>query len=325
MAYIGKSEASIGNPRFAEFFVTTPGFLQSGNGASNYESMQLFFNGQKGATTTDPEAYGGSDESNLAWGEKIQMSYPLWSSDLVVFKNLQLLIAHGFNAFGKDENGRFYSFIPVANGDFFGTPDGMLESNLSGGGTKLSITSKERKIDFMARGFMFGATHKFLNTSMGAYIAVGSQVTGGTTRSLAQVTQARATRVLPPGFHTVTWGGADVGILEDASLELEFIGGDLQMNRQVIRQVRYTAKWKTKQFNATQSSAGVDNQLSDGTLNMSSYAGEVFSFVNARGKVKQQFLSNDWAYLEGEFTGLISITAIDWTAPQQPVFTLNSI
>jgi hypothetical protein len=325
MAYIGVSESSIGNPRLTELFVATPGFLQTGNGASNYESMQLFFNGQKGGITTEPEAYGASDESQLTWGEKLMINYPLWSSDLVVFKNLQLLIAHGFNMFGKDENGRFYNFLANSNGDYVVTPDGALENLLSGAGTKLTINEKERKIDFVAQGFMFPAGHTLLNTAATAYTATGSQVTGGVTRSLLQVSQARATRVLPPGFHTVTWGGANPGILDSASLELEFVGGPLQMNRNVVRQVKYTAKWRTKQYTPTNSTAAVANNQADGTLNMSSYAGEVFSFVNARGNVKQLFLSNDWAYLEGSFTGLISITAIDWTVPQSPVFTLNSI
>lgn len=327
----GFNLAAFGDPRLVEGFVAPPGYATS----DTAEILPLYFNAQKGSITIDPQSWTAGDGSNLTWGNNVTINYPIWSSDLAIIANLKKLgYKRRVNFFAKTEGGQFLNFVPVSNGDFKTTPDGSTDLTIAG--TKWSNSEKERKIDLVMQGYMGKAQADFLGSSMDAYLVTPApQVTGGTTLSLTAITSDRASRVLEPGWYSLEWDPGSTGTFYNAGeptsceVSLEFtvgVGdGSLQRNQKVVTAQKYDVKFKTEQWNKIQYRAANEMGFLDGTLRLTSYAGEVLKFVHARGNAKQVFGHNDSANMEISFTGEVSLAACDYTNPLQPVFTLNHL
>lgn len=325
MAWVGdggKKGSLVTIEDLLEIFMCPPGF----NKASVTDAMQIFFVGYgDGGFDIEDETTKGPGDEDMNYGQgarKLTGKFKSEASNFDIFNNLLIAAAgiSGQDTAMKNLNGMVHLFMRNKNNeflnlwqkpdlqDFVGTP--ACSTALSLKGTKLHIGKDGRYIEYNFTGWLTDAQIQYITAQMAAYVTAGTGLTGGTTLGWVIPTSSRSADVLDPYFHTVTIGGGDVGILDDAGIDIEITGGDLQMNNSRTLQVKVTQFAETRQASLVQLGTGSTATLTDQTMVLKSVAGETITTTNARLKLKTHFFGRNKASIRIEHTMMIPISQV---------------
>jgi hypothetical protein len=291
MALEGFKVDAIGIERIKEAYLTNVGFPKV-NAVSSYESMQIRRLAQDGELwNTETEGQGLDRGSPINHGFLLGTHLVSLQADLLTWFNT-IKLSRGFLAmFGLDQNGNHVNMTQQTLEDFTTAPDGALLDGLTLGGTKLTLSEKERKIEYMGKGFSLKALMDWLynSTQLGAYV-VGAGQAGGTTRNLVDVSTA-AYKI--PGIRKIELGstGQGIGYMESATLTMELMGRQLQNNVGPCRSMKVAVNGAGLQLDGTQALGYNTVSVSDQVVKVYTLAGEVLTFASGTMQGKFKFSS----------------------------------
>lgn len=222
-AYQGVVRGNVAIRRFREIHQVTKGFPKA-NAMSVFESQKLPIRGEGALFTIEMEEMGkevnGGPLGKL-WAVKGE-NLRIWQTSLPELLNYYKWSKDQVQMFLKSGNGEWWNFVaPTGN---FATPAG---SCLLNQGFKFKCNKKERFIELMHSGQLTDAQYDYIDTNKAAAATGGS---GGTAHTITAMTVDKS-KILRPGFHSLTSNAVNVGKLIDVDFEMSSIAQSNQLDQ----------------------------------------------------------------------------------------------